>query len=88
MGAIINEAEDQEQLAHVHAMHRDGRRWIQHHFGNALAGAIGMLTVGRYKEAMEALDHAVEDLRKVTPPQERVDLARINLQMMRQRGRR
>lgn len=85
MGAITNEQEDAEALALVHAMPKEARRWIQHHFGNALAGAIGMLTIGRYAECMEALDHAVSDLRKVTPPAERAQIAEINLQMIRQR---
>lgn len=88
MGAITNEQEDAAQLALVHGIPREARKWIQHHFGNALAGAIGMLTVGRYKECMEALDHAVTDLRKITPPEERAKIAEINLRIMRQRGRR
>ena len=88
MGAITNAEEDREQLAAVHRMEPEARRWIQHHLGNALAGAIGMLYIGRYAEAQESLDHAINDLRQITPPDERAELRRMNMQMMVKRGRR
>ncbi len=87
MGAVTNAQEDAAALALVHAIPTEARRWIQHHFGNALAGAIGMLQISRYAEAMEALDHAVYDLRQITPPDERAELTRINMRMMELRGR-
>lgn len=85
MGAVTNAADDAAQLAQVHAMHKDARRWIQHHLGNALAGAMGMLQIGRYEEAMAALDHAAADLRQITPPDERAAISKINKHIMKER---
>jgi hypothetical protein len=84
VGNVTNEQEDARDLALVHQIPVEARRWIQHHFGNALAGAMGMLHLGRYDEAMEALDHAVADLRRITPPEERERFARINQLYMKQ----
>lgn len=85
MGNVTNEQEDAAALALVHQIPIDARRWLQHHFGNALAGAMGMLHLGRYVEAMEALDHAVHDLRQITPPEDRERFAQMNQMFMKQR---
>ena len=80
MGAVCKIEEEREQLAEVHRIHPDARKWLQHHFGNALAGAIGMLQIGNYIEAEKALDHAIRDLRQITPPEERIEIMSMNRQ--------
>lgn len=88
MGAITNAEEDAAQLALVHAMPKDARKWIQHHFGNALAGALGGLAVNRIDLVEEAINHAVSDLRKITPPADRARIEQINRMMIKNRERR
>ena len=88
MGAVTNKQEDRAALAILHGMPIEARKWLQHHFGNALAGAKGMLELGRYREAMGAIDHAVSDLRQLTPPNDRAQIKAITKAIARARNER